>query len=42
MDYPKSYLNSWICYWLFLRDCERFKFSENQGREFLIEVLKNS
>ena len=37
-----DYLNSRICYCLFLRDCERKKLAENQQKQFLIDIIKNS
>ena len=37
-----DYLNSWICYCLFLRDCERKKSAENQQKQFLFDIIKNS
>ena len=36
----KDYLNDWICYSLFLRDCDKNKYDESQSREYLVKILK--
>lgn len=37
-----DFLNGWICYCLFFRDCERLKLTDEKKREFMFNILKHS
>ena len=34
------FLNGWICFALFLRDCERENYNEELTKNYLIEIIK--
>ena len=38
----KDYLNSWICFGLYLRHVEKFKLSSIQSKHYLCELLKRN
>ena len=39
---PQKYLDGWICFCLFIRDIEKNKFTEEQAKLYLIDLLKNN
>ena len=37
---PQNYLDGWICFCLFIRDLEKNKFTDEQAKIYLIDLLK--
>ena len=37
---PSDYIDDWICYFLFLRDINRFNLDDCKAREFLSKILE--
>ena len=38
---PKDYINSWICYALYFRDCQMKNYTDIQRRNYFNEILSN-
>ena len=38
----KKYLDGWISFCLFIRDIEKNKFTDEQAKLYLIDLLKNN
>ena len=41
-DVPQNYWDGWICFCLFIRDIEKNKFTDEQAKLYLIDLLKNN